>query len=364
MKTQNNQIDFSNQIFFVGIDVHKKQWTVTIRNNGMALKTFSMNPSPEELSGYLNRNYPNGIYKSIYEAGFCGYWIDRELKTLGIENIVVNPADIPTKSKERRNRNDKIDSRKLSRELEAGTLEANYIPSEIHQEIRSLCRLRRQLTKDTIRLKNRIKCFLLFYGHKIPEHTELPHWSGRFIEHLGELKFNTAIGKDTLQVYLGELVEKKQKTAEVLRLLRKYTMDYGIRDTIEKLMSVPGIGFITAITLYTELIDINRFKSIDALCNYVGLSPSVEATDQKEYVKGLTQSHNKYLRNILIEASWVAVRKDPVLTHKFSKLTQRMPKQKAIIRISKKLLSRIRAVWKNNQSYQFNKDIEIIKTKQ
>ncbi len=49
MSNQNNKLDFTNQEFHIGIDVHKKNWSVTVRSNQMELKTFSMNPSPEDL---------------------------------------------------------------------------------------------------------------------------------------------------------------------------------------------------------------------------------------------------------------------------------------------------------------------------
>ena len=53
-------LNFSNQRFFIGLDVHKKSWKVTLRTNRMELKTFSMNPQPDELVRYIRRNYPNG----------------------------------------------------------------------------------------------------------------------------------------------------------------------------------------------------------------------------------------------------------------------------------------------------------------
>jgi len=53
------------------------------------------------LSKYFKKNYPNGKYYSVYEAGFSGYWMDRELRENGIENIIVNPADIPTTNREK-----------------------------------------------------------------------------------------------------------------------------------------------------------------------------------------------------------------------------------------------------------------------
>ena len=93
------EIDFGSQFFYIGIDVHKKRWIVTIRSNGMELRTFSMNPSPEELTRYLERNYPGGRYCSVYEAGFCGFWIHCRLEELGVRNMVVHAADIPITDK-------------------------------------------------------------------------------------------------------------------------------------------------------------------------------------------------------------------------------------------------------------------------
>jgi len=62
MKTQSNKLDFSNQNFYLGIDVHKRSCSVTIRSNNMTLKTFRMNPSPKELSTFMEKHYPQGNY--------------------------------------------------------------------------------------------------------------------------------------------------------------------------------------------------------------------------------------------------------------------------------------------------------------
>ncbi len=70
MKTESKKLDFNNQHFFVGIDVHQKSWTVTIRTLWIFLKTFSMNPSVIELARYMQKNHPGGVYFSVYEAGY------------------------------------------------------------------------------------------------------------------------------------------------------------------------------------------------------------------------------------------------------------------------------------------------------
>ncbi|MDR3628059.1 MAG: transposase, partial [Ignavibacteriaceae bacterium] len=217
---ENSKLDFTRQPIFVGIDVHKKSWSVTIQYEGIQLKTFSMNPEPEELSKYLNKNYPNGTYISVYEAGFCGYWIDRQLRALGIKNMIVNPADVPTKNKEKKNKSDTIDSRKLVRELGSNNIEGIYIPSEEDEAIRSLSRLRIQITKDQTRLKNRIKSLLNFVGIKIPGNDELKHWSGKFITYLSELEFRQEGIKLTLGHLLENLKQVRNELTKVIKDLR------------------------------------------------------------------------------------------------------------------------------------------------
>ena len=181
------------------------------------------------------------------------------------------------------------------------------------------------------------------------------HWSGRFIEYLEGLEFHTETGKQCLNIYIADLREKREKITEVLKKLRKAVKGSKHEAVIKNLCGIPGISFITAITLYTELIDINRFGNIDQLCSFVGLTPSVSSTADHDVVLGITQRHNRYLRNLLIESAWTAVRGDPALTEKYGKLLVRMCKQKAIIRIAKKLLCRISFVWKNNKPYELGK---------
>ncbi|WP_459878409.1 transposase [Desulfothermus naphthae] len=117
------------------------------------------------------------------------------------------------------------------------------------------------------------------------------------------------------------------------------------------LKTVPGIGSKIAFIILSEIIDMKRFKNFDQLKSYVGLTPSVYSSGDTHYEYGLTYRKNSRLKYALIEASWVAIRKDPALLESYNKLITRMKKQQAIIRIAKKLLSRIRHVWLNKQPY-------------
>ena len=348
MEKQNKLLDFTGYQLYIGIDVHLNQWTVTIRMKDLELRTFSMNPSPQKLLEHLKKNYPHGDYYSAYEAGFCGFWAHRQLTKLGINSIVVNPADVPTTHKEKTQKRDKRDSRKLARELADGSLQAIYIPTKQQESLRLLSRLIVQISKRTKQLKNRIKQFLHTQGIILPQRSEISHWSGRFIHWLKSLEFE----HDEARYYLDQLLigleqARKQKTQH-LRKIRSRISDNKI---IHYLRTVPGVGLITAFTFYTEIIDIFRFQKLDHLISFIGLIPSVEASDKKEKIIGLTNRCNKYLRYLLVEATWVAVRTDPALTLAFQNLLKTKSKQRAIIRMTKKLVNRMRHVWQNQQQY-------------
>jgi len=349
---KNKELNFSGQKFYIGIDVHKLHWDVTIVFQGMQISKVSMDPKPIALSKYLRKHYPGGIYYSVYEAGFSGYWADRELRELGIENIIVNPADVPTKSKERRRKSDKVDSAKLARELSVGNLEGIYVLSATEESLRNLVRLREQFKKDQVRQKNRIKSLLNFIGAKLSEDIEKKHWSKRYITALREMPIEQPETKQTLNELLDSLENIRGQISRIIKELRKNVNSReDSREIIELLLSVPGVGFITALTLYSEIIDINRFKRLDELAAYVGLAPAVYSSGEKEKTLGLSKQRNKYLRNLIIESAWTAIRKDPALQMAYGKLCNRMSGQKAIIKMSKKLLGRIRHVWTKKEKY-------------
>jgi len=353
MKKEGNTSSFENQVFYIGIDVHKQSWTVTIRMSGMELKTFSMNPIPEELVKYLKRNYPGGTYKSTYEAGFCGFWIHRKLVDHGIENSVIHAADVPTTNKQKVSKTDKVDSRKLAKELENKNLNAVYVPDIWHQQLRSLCRLRCRLTSHSTRLKNRIKGHLHYYGIELPPNHELAHWSANFIKYLERLCKVKTPGVEYLLFTIDELKFQRQHIAQVTARLRHYAKESAqTRAVISNLTSVPGIGFVSAISLYTEIIRIDRFPDLNRLCSFVGLIPSSNSSGESEKIGQMTPRKNSYLRHLLTEAAWIAVRRDPSMLKVFTELSKRMKKTAAIVKIAKKLLNRIRFVWKNGTPYQ------------
>jgi len=353
MQRQRNGLNFEGQNIYVGMDVHKKSWIVTIMSEHLEHKTFSQLPDTKSLHQYLVRNFPGASYHSVYESGYCGYWIHRELLSHQIHNIVVNAADVPTTGKERTNKTDKRDSRKLARSLSKSELESIHIPTRKTQEDRSLLRTRYAIRKNLSKEKVRIKSMLNFYGIEHPQIFEksTTHWSKRYLEWLKSVPMEYETGKASFDLLIKQVEELRKLLLEINRKIRQLSRDDDYRENFELIDSIPGIGLIIGMTLLTEIEDIHRFNNIDQFASYVGLIPTCHSTSDKEQNGEITFRSNGLMREMLVESAWTVAAKDPAMHLAFIDLCKRMESNKAIIRIAKKLLNRIYFVLKNKQKY-------------
>lgn len=352
MQVQSNQLDFSGQNIYVGFDVHLKSWKVTIMTEKLTHKTFSQSPKPELLYNYLVKNFPGGIYHSAYEAGFCGYWIHNKLKSFGINSIVVNPADIPTTHKEKVQKEDARDSRKIAKTLRSGDLIPIHVPCLKTLDDRSLMRTRSALVKDLTRNKNRTKSFLYFHGIEIPgSFSKQTVWSNRFINWLNAIEMSEQSGKQALNTVVGASIDLRVSVLRVTKQITELSKTKEYQEQVILLRGIPGIGLLTAMVLLTELETINRFESLDKLSGFIGLIPSTKSSGENDVVGDITPRGHSILRGALIESAWIAARLDPALTKSYHDYCKRMEPNKAIIRIAKKLLNRIRYVLKNKKAY-------------
>ncbi len=344
-----NRVDFTGQTIYIGLDVHRKSWSVSIFMEHLEHKTFVQSPEVGILVSYLKRNFPGASYKAAYEAGYSGFWIHDQFRQNGIDCLVVNPADIPTKDKERTRKCDRIDCRKLARSLRAGELDGIWVPPRVKTEDRSLVRTRQAMVRKQTRCKNQIKGLLYFYGIPLPESTS---WSRIFIRSLEAITLEHPSGNRALQAHLTELAHLRDILAQLDKDLLALARSDEYREQVRLLKSIPGISTLSALIFLTELGNISRFSSLDKLCGYVGLVPDTRASGEKQGTGDLTRRCNPLLRSLLIECAWVAVRKDPSLALAFHKMCTRTLKTKAIVKIARKLLNRIRFVLANECCYR------------
>jgi len=349
---QLTKINFKVQRIYAGIDVHLRSWSVSIYMDDIALGTKSFPPSAKILGSYLRKMYPGCEYLSVYEAGYSGYWIHEELEKEGIKNIIVNPADVPTKDKEKRKKTDIVDSRKLAKSLRNNELDGIYIRSKEVQEDRSLVRMRHRMVKKQTSCKNQIKGMLSFSGIFLSEEKLYSHWSKKYIEWILDQSKGTTGSSLSLRNLVEELMCLRKIIAQITKQIRALSNEKRYKENVRLLRTIPGISVLTAMVILTEFGDINTYSSTDKLCSYVGLLPNEHSSGSKESRSGIIIRGNKFLKKVLVESSWVAVRKDPVLLLSFKNYKKRCIPTKAIIKISRKLLNRIRYVLISGKEYK------------
>ena len=352
---QVTKLNFKGQRIYIGIDVHLKSWTVSIYMDDIDLETKSFPPSAQLLGSYLRRMFPSGEYYSVYEAGYSGYWIHEELEKEGICNIIVNPADVPTTDKEKRKKTDKVDSRKLAKSLRSKELEGIYIRKREDQEDRSLVRMRHRMVKKQTSCKNQIKGMLSFFGIFLSEEKVFSHWSKKYIEWILEKSSGTSGSSLSIRILVEELLGLRKMITQITKQIRILAGEERYKERVRVLRSIPGISELSAMIILTEFGDMKTYCTTDKLCSYVGLLPNEHSSGQKVSRSGIIKRGNTFLKKVLIECSWVAIRKDPALLQAFKSYKKRCISTKAIIKICRKLLNRIRYVLISGEEYKLLK---------
>jgi transposase len=348
-----NSVDFNGQKFYVGIDVHKKSWVVTVRSQGLQVAHFTQPPSAEALESTLKKKFPGGVFDSAYEAGFCGTTAHERLCKLGVNNIMVHPGDIPSTDKQKKNKTDLHDSRSIAEHLEKKNLHAIHVLTREQQELRSLYRIRETRVKEVTRATNRLKGFLYHQGIEIPESLcTNERISKRAIDWLANLELVTEAGVLAKQELVEELKYQRTKEYQVTKLLR-LQIQKDQAEPYKRLITAPGIGPIIAMALIAEIGDFTRFDNPDEYTSYLGLTPWNDSSGATIRTKGIQPRCNKHLRPLIIEASWTAIRHTPQLFAYYSKHATKNNKH-AIIKVARKIAMIARGVVIHNQDYNPN----------
>jgi transposase len=334
---------------YIGIDIHKRSWKIHCATDLFSGKSFTMLPKPEALQAYVAKHFSDYEVTTAYEAGCCGYYAHRSFEQYGWKSLVVNPADIHRKGKEKYTKTDKIDAQLISRELKDGRLDSIHVPDVEREQLRSLFRRRNDLVKDFRRIKSTIKMQLLYFGVAIPEEFDNDHWSHKFRDWVDSLEFKYSSARETLDSRMRSFRFIDQELRDVSSKIRGYCRKYFKKDYY-LLRSIPGIGGIVASGIICELGDLRRFNSIKHLAGYVGLAPGIHQSGDNQRSIGITMRAHRLMRSYFIEASWQAIRTDPVMQAYYRKHLGKNVKT-IIIKVARKLLSRTLGVIKSETPY-------------
>lgn len=346
-----------NQNVYIGLDVHLKQWNVSIIQGGIKRKSFQQSPSVAVLMNHLKSHYPGYKYLSAYEAGVCGYSIHYSLERAGIKNIVINAADVSKSSKDRVRKTDSLDAAKIATELSQGNLRCIYIPTEEQVEDRSLLRARQMLVSDIKRWKCRIRHYLHVNGIDIPESYRNGKWPSAFFDWLSGVCADSLStpAAESLKEMTGSLKSSLERCGSIEKRILRLMGEDRYRKNYELLQTVPGVGKVTAFSILLECGDLSAFSSVDKFCAFIGLIPDMNQSDEHEGKCGMTRRRHRTLRYMLTECVNRAIRDYPEVGKTYAKYCHRMHKNKAKVKIAHRLAKCIKFVIKNQRAYDHSK---------
>jgi len=290
-------------IIYVGLDVHKDTIAVAVAEAGLRGEVREHGKIPNTPAGLkaLTVKVAAGerTLRFCYEAGPCGYGIQRQLSANGHECVVVAPSLIPRKPGERikTDRRDAINLAKLHR---AGELTPVWVPDQAHEAIRDLVRARQAAVRSLRQSRQQLSGFLLRHG----QHYYRPAWTLLHRRWLASLKFDQVVHHIVLEDYIAAIEVATARRDRLEADIEAALPEWSLAPVVQALQALRGVGLVAAATLMAELGDITRFSNPRQLMAYIGLVPSEHSSGRTRRQGGITKAGNGAARRMLIEAAW------------------------------------------------------------
>lgn len=289
-------------IIYVGLDVHQETVTLAYVAPGAraASEPVTLPNDPAKIRRALQRMAQAGSdLKVCYEAGGCGYVLQRHIESWGHVCEVIAPSLIPKRSGDRR-KTDRRDAVKLALLYRAGELTPIHIPDAAQEAVRGLVRCREAYTREILSSRHYITKLLLARGYVFREGR---NWSLKYWSWLRNLKLAT-VDQRVLDSYLHLLEFKLQERAALDKEIEAIAFTEPYEKLVRRLRVLRGFGTLTAMTLITEIHDFRRFGTPRELMAYLGMVPSEYSSGGKERRGNITKTGNARCRRVLVEAAW------------------------------------------------------------
>jgi transposase len=345
---------------FSGLDVDKRSISVTFTDHDRFLKSLRMPYSAEHLLNHVRKHFPNKKVAFVYEAGPTGYGLYDGIVAQGYPCLIAAPSMIP-KAPGQRVKTNRLDSKALSENLRGGQLKSIHVPSPLYRELRHLTQLRDVLVSELAGMKQRIKSLLLFEGIEFPPAPAGSQWSFLVKDKLRKLACSGTV-RFKLDQLLDSLEFNEKQVLKAIREIRRYCQnDPELSQCMKYLMTLPGIGWITASQLLARIGDWRELNNIRQLGGFLGLVPTEHSTGERTDRGSITRTGDERLRSKLIQASWSAIRQDGELREFFRTVYRKHPREiasrVAIVAVARKLSVRIAVVLMKQRPYEVREKV-------
>lgn len=317
---------------FVGLDVHKRYCYATVVNaEGKVVREGKFLNTLDELDRFFE-DVEDGA-EVVMEASSTWERLYDHIEERGFDVTLAHPLKLRAIAAARI-KTDRLDSQKLAQLLRADLIPASYVPSKDVRELRWWVRHRASLVRWRTQVKNKIHLLLAQQGIVSP-FTDLFGKAGREFLHSLWLDLSSQRG---LEDYLAVLEVLNERIDLITRHLEQHAETL---PQVELLTSVPGIGTYSALLIWSEIGEIERFPSSKQLCSYAGLVPRVHQSGSVDYHGRITKEGSRWLRWILVQVAHRAVHTAEVLQRFYRKLVRKKGVKVAIVAAARKLLTYI-----------------------
>lgn len=321
---------------YVGLDVHKETVHGTVMDErGRVLKR----------GGFFNtqggfERFFRGIADAEVAMEACYGWQPpyELLEEMGYRAKLAHPYETRIISKSKI-KTDATDSEKLAQLLRTGFLPEAYAPPKCVRELRDLLYRRTYLVRTQTKFKNKIQAELAKRWIK-PERRELFTGPGK--------SYLRSLHIDAVEDYLAALEALEER---IKGLSKRIMYLAGENADAKRLMTIPGVGYFSAMVIIAEIGDINRFGSSEELCSYAGIVPSTRESGGIVRHGSITKRGRKLMRWVLEQCVWIHLKYDTKLTKYWKRLARTKGKKSAATATARKLLKVMYWMLKRREKY-------------
>ena len=339
------------KVYYVGLDIHKKTIAYCIKvEDGTIFRRGEIVSERNALRRWL-MELPKP-WKGAMEATLFTGWIYDFLKPHALELKVANPRMLKAITAAKK-KNDRADAERIADLLRVNLLPECYMASQEIRNLRRILRYRNLVVRTAVKMKNKMSGLLMEVGATYNK--KRLHGKRYFNELLEKVEDVPPSVIDLLKLSRTSLDMFQSVQKKLVNVLHENAL---IRERVERLMTVPGVGEVTALTWVVEIGDIERFEGVRKAISYCGLCSAQRQSGGKEQRGPISKKRNKHLQTALIEAAKLAPRWSPQLAALHEKELARGNRNRATLAVARKLVVYMLAVEKRQASFEPMKETE------
>lgn len=333
------------ELYYIGLDIHKKTISYCIKiQDGTKVRQGVMAAERKALGQWL-AEIP-GPWKGAMEATMFTGWVYDFLKPHAIELKVAHPEMLKAITSAKK-KNGRADSEMIADLLRVDLLPECYMASEELRDLRRILRFRNMTMRTAVRMKNKISGLLMEVGVS---------YNKRRLH--GKKYFNELIETvEDIPHSVNELLRLSRAGMEMFQGVQRRLLDTLhdndlIRERVRRLMTIKGIGEVTALTWVLEIGDPMRFTSARQAISYCGLCSAQKESAGKEQRGPISKKRNKHLQTVLIEAAKLVPRWNQQLAEIHAKELERGNCNRATLAVARKLVAYMLSVDKRQTDFE------------